>query len=755
MAQDRARYEESLNRGHAYSWDQQWEEAVAEFKKAVAEFPAEPAPYAGIGMAYLELERLQEALDAYKQAARLAKGDVIYLRQVADVQEQLGRRREAGQTYMAIGEALLKQKLLDDAMNNWTRAVQLDPNLLAGHQRLAAVYQRQGNVRAAIRAYLAIARILQALGEKEKAAQTCQAALKLDPRNADVLTALEMIQHGERLAPDAGNGLPAGASLSDDPLRPPGAELPWPREDDEEIVSPVQEARRMAMEQLAEELFEEEEAPLGGPSKAERDAFISRGLDYQTRGMVHEAIRAYEEAMAAGVSSPAVCFNLGLLYQDKLRFDDAIAQFERVVDDPEYRIASHFSLGECHRARGRIDKAVAHFISVLKIVDLGTVRHDQADRLIELYQNLSETLVTKGEPESATAFANSLVDFLSHKGWEDKVKKARTQLDALSEGRTMILGDILTAGSEQVLESLYLSQEYARRELYATAMEESLRAVQLSASYLPAHWQLGEMLLRQDRLETASHKFLTIGDTYRSRGDLTGALNAYERVVEINPLDVSIRARLVDLLKRHGQIDRALEHYLAMGNAYNQLAQADKAREIFQEALKLAPRGSAERNWRARFLRAQAEIDMERLDWRRALISYRELREAEPADERIAITLIDLHYKLGQDEQGLKELDRYLIQLVRGNRGAKLVGILEDMVQQRPTDPGLIDRLSRLYWQQGRYHEAIELLDKLGEAQLMAGDRKGAMATIQKIVKLNPPNVTMYRQLLEQLTSQQ
>ena len=73
------------------------------------------------------------------------------------------------------------------------------------------------------------------------------------------------------------------------------------------------------------------------------------------------------------------------------------------------------------------------------------------------------------------------------------------------------------------------------------------------------------------------------------------------------------------------------------------------------------------------------------------------------------------------------------------------------MVRQRPSDPNLVERLSRLYIQQRRVTEAIELLDKLGEAQLEANDTQGAIETIEKIVALNPPNIASYQQLLSQL----
>ncbi|MEZ4592479.1 MAG: tetratricopeptide repeat protein [Chloroflexota bacterium] len=754
MAGNRARFEEALNRGHSHSWDQKWQEAIQEFKSAIEEIANEPAPYAGLGMAYLELNQLKEALENYKLAARFSRGDIIYLERVADVQERLGLYGEAGKTYMAIGEVELNRRRLSNAMDNWNRAVRLEPDLLRGHQRLASIYERQGSVHNAIREYLAIARILNAQGESENALQACQLALKLDPRNAEVLTAIEQIRSGEKLAGESDSPSYQSSDSISEVAQHMAAALQAKAGGSNgkaaDAASPVQDARRLASEKLAEDLFAGEDMELNAQT-LQMTSLISKALDFQTRGMTNEAISAYEEAMSLGLDNTAAHFNLGLLYQDKLRFEDAVREFELSVKDHDFRLASYFSLGECHRARGRIEKALQHFINVLKIVDLATVQHSQADRLIELYENLADSLMAQGERDQASAFANALVEFLSHKGWEDKAKEARGRLDAISDSGMMILGDMLTAGSEQVLESLYLSQEYAKRGMYDTAVEETYRAVQLSNDYLPAHIQLGELLGKQGRRETAAQKFITVADTYRIRGDVNGSILSYEKAVEMMPLDLAARTRLIDMLKQHGQIDRALEHYLAVGDAYYQLAQVDKARDTYQEALKLAPRGDDANGWKVRFLRLAAEIDIQRFDWRRALTAYKELRVLDPNDERTAITLVDLYYKVGQPVNAVGELDNYLKQLVRGGRGAKVVGILEDTVRQRPSDKNLVDRLSRLYLQQKRTADAIELLDKLGEAQLEANDTEAAYQTIEKILALNPPNAASYRQLLAQL----
>ncbi len=743
MSRNRPQFEEALNRGHAYNWDQRWEEAIKEFEKAVQLAPNEPAAYEGLGTAYRGLDRMVKALENYKLAARYSRGDVIYLRQVADMQELLHQESEAGRTYLAIGEVELGRRRLREAVDYWRRAIMLEPNLLQAHRRLASVYKRQKSIPSAIREYLEVARILQAEKQNEEALKACQEALELDPRNKDVLTAIELIKQGTAIGEAQKRSTGPLSTQVEDLPRMTAALDRVGQKPGLEAVAPVQDARRTAMEQLAEKLFEE-------AADMKTSTLISQALEAQTRGMTNEAISYYEQIMQAGVRGPAIQFNLGLLYQDKLRFEDAIKQFEVSVQEHDFRLASHFALGESYRARGRIEEAIEHFITVLQIVDLTTVKHAHSDRLIELYENLANSLMAKGERDQATNFANALVEFLSHKGWEDKAKEARARLQQISNTDMMILGDVLTAGSEQVLESLFLSQEYTRRKLYDTAVEEAFRAIQLSTEYLPAHLQLADALAKQGRLEAAALKYSVVADTYQTRTDINGAILAYEKVIELTPLDVKVYTKLIDLLKQHGRIDDAIRYLIALGETHYQLAKVDKARETYQEALKLVPRGT-DPTLKVKLLRAMADVDMQRFDWRRALVTYKELRELDPDDERTAVTLIDLYYKVDQPNNAVSELDNYLIQLVRKGRGAKLVGILEDMIRQRPSDANLVDRLYRLYIQQKRVKDAVNLLDRLGELQLEAGDTPGAIRTIERIVSLKPANVANYQQLLGQL----
>ncbi|MGD8586176.1 MAG: hypothetical protein PVJ75_12570, partial [Chloroflexota bacterium] len=483
-----------------------------------------------------------------------------------------------------------------------------------------------------------------------------------------------------------------------------------------------------------------------------RSTLVSQALDFQTRGMADEAIDSYEQALGMGVSSPALHFCLGILYHDKMRLGQARRAFEQSVLDEALRPASYYAMGEAYRIRRDLRRATEYYVAALRAIDLSYLSPKRSRRAGELYSHFVKELLDSEEPRTTLEFVDAVTDFLGQDGWQPRVEQARSRLDRLStDGQLLILGEIMSAGSLQVLESLHLSQEYAEQGKYDSAVEEAYRAIQVSPFYLAGHIQLAELMAKQDRIRIAVGKYVTIGDTCTVRGDISGALANYERAVELAPMDLGNRSRLIALLIDEGHVDRALEHYEEMGEALYNLADVDRARETYLEALKLAPRGAAERQWRYRFLQAIADIDIQRLDWKRALAAYSELSAHDPEDERIALTLIDLHFKVDQPENATQHLDKYLVHLVRSGQGMRVFGILEDLVELRPTDAGIADRLVRLYLRQGRQQDALELLDGLGEAQLDAGQNQAAIKTIETILSMDPPNASSYERILQQI----
>ena len=371
MANNQARFQQALRRGFELNSAEKWQEAIPAFRAAINEFPQQPLPYAGLGEACFGLKQTDRALDCFKLAARYSGGNIEYLRKVADLQERLGRLTDASQTYLAAGEIHFRRRELDDALANWERAIRLNPNLLAAHQRLAVVFQRLNDTKRAVREYLAIARILQMNGDEKKALQMCMAARRLDPENNDVRVAIRLIQHGDEIirreeaemaetqAGEQPLPTPEPASSLSDAVRQMASILESERQDQAEIrpKPPVQSddavevARRQAQNELAEEIFrDEEEEEMGygtddtNLSKLERDALIGQGIDFQFRGQVDDAIECYERAIKGGLRLPAAFFTLGMLYLDRNRPSEGRRALEIAAQNATYQAASRIAL---------------------------------------------------------------------------------------------------------------------------------------------------------------------------------------------------------------------------------------------------------------------------------------------------------------------------------------------------------------------------------------------------------------------------
>lgn len=709
----------------------------------------------------LESRQLEEALDAYQKASQLTPDDPLAWERVADVQERLGRLNEAAETYVAMANIYVEQKAMNKAIETWLRATRLAPDHLGAHLSLAEAYAQQGKARAAAGEHLALARIFQKRGQTEKAIQQCRLALELDPRNARANATLEALRAGrkvERRRPTPG---------------PTAVEVEEPEEGEEEIEeergSPVDTAKQKALMELAEKLFEEhpveetmadvtafveghrarESAPK--LTQGQIDTILAQAIDSQTRGEIDKAIANYSRLVEAGVDQPAIHFSLGVLLQEKMQLDKAIRELSLTTKHPEYGLASHFALGECYRVQGKIEDALEHFIEVLKIVDLQTVQQDQTDDLIQLYDSLAESYRARGDQSKAITFLDSLVDFFSSKGWQDKVVEARRCLDSTAgEGGLRSLAEILEVpGSDEVLASMAMSQEYIKRNMLLTAIEEIYRAIAMAPTYLPLHLRLAEVFTRQERFEEAIAKYMAVAEVYHMRGDDRQAIGVYRRVLKMSPMNVDVRAKMIELLVNRGDIDQALEQYMALADDYYQLAQIDQALEKYNEALQLSSRASNERMWKVRILHKIGDISMQRVDWRQATAAYEKIKALSPDDEQVRMRLFDLYQKQGQISKALAELRELVRYYESKGQPQKALGILKDAVQLRPKEMSLRALLARVYAQQGMKREAIAELDALGEMQLEAGLRDEAVQTVKQIIALRPANVEAYRQLLD------
>lgn len=730
MPGNRAVFNDAVTKGHNAAWDGQWAKAAAEYRRALTEFPDDARIRLSLAHALEQLGQWESALREYRHLVQAQPKDAAPLARVAAVLEKLQRKAEAAGVYVQLADLYLAQNLTPQAIEAWHKAVELEPDRTDVRQKLIEAYTRAGQMLAVVDQQLALAKIYRARGDKAKAQHLAEQALRLDPHNA------------------------AARAFIDELTRREPAPLATP-------LSPVDAAEKTALSRLAETLLEAHEAPTEEERRtappvdqAEVDALIARAVDAQMRHRVSDAIEAYRKLMARGIARPEIKFNLGLLYLETMRYDEAIPLLSETVNAEHFMLASHYALGQCYRAQGKIDRALEHFLHVVKIVDLSSVRRDQVDDLIRVYEELAESYASQGNREEAERFSRSLEEFLSSRGWEDKVQQFRQRLEAIrEEGEQVSLAQAIEVReSDRVLEALAFAQEYLRREKFDAASEECMHAIELAPTYLPAHIRLAEILVKQGRLSEANTKYQTLAELCTIRGDLKRAETMYRHALKIVPEDVGTRAKLIDLLVQQNRVEEVLEQYLELGESFARVNQVGKALEKFAEGIRLAMRAGHSSKTLLTLRHRLAEMRARQNDFAGALSAYQEIRQQSPEDERAHFYIVDLEFRLGQTSAAMRDLEELLARYQKRHEPQKVTDVLEALVQSYPAEIPLTLRWAEHFRASGDLERAVAILDALGEAQLSLGNKRVAADVIRRIIELNPPQVEEYKKLLQQIS---
>ncbi len=696
----RSTFEEAMRRGHNYAWAGEWDKAIEEYRRAVHEFPEDPVAHSSLGLALLEAGRLREALGEYRTVGRVRPDDLAARRRIAEICSDLGRVTEAAEAWESLALLYEERGAVEQTLEAWQEVARFKPESEKALEKLAEAHIFEAPEDAA-QEYLALARLAQAKEEREKAVEHCRRALTLDKGSVEARELLRAL-----------TGVPS-------------------REGHNPAAIAAREARARLAESILGEAPDEDHPGV---------VAIGRAMDLEGQGMVEEAIEEYELALKEGVKRGEVLFNLSLLYAKRGRCDRLLSLLEDLVGT-EYELASRFLLGKCYLGEGEGRKALMHLLEALKMVDPAMAKGKEG--LTQAYEE-----ILHGDGKRARLLADCLVDFFESEGWEGKATSLRERVEEISpQGLTISLAEVLEYSDfEELLASMALIDGYWEQGIPLTAVEECYRLLERVPDYLVLHLYLGEMFSRQGRIDEAVEKYRVVGRACAMRGAPRRAIAVYRIATGLAPMDVKIRKRLVELLIGLGEIDRALEEYLALAESYYRLARPGEAVETYGVALKLASQSGSPQEWKVRLLRRRADLQMQRASWGKALVDYEELRRLAPHDEETWPALVDLYFRLGRRKEALEEIDTFVRE-----RREKAIPTLQDMIRERPQDMGLRRRLGEAYLSVGMVEEAIAELDALGELQLEAGLEEEARETIQRIISLEPEDIDAYRQLLEQL----
>lgn len=764
-------FQKSMNEGHSAAWDQEWNRAAAAYRRALQEMPDHPKALNSLGLALYQQGNFEEALQIYKRAAQVSPEDPLPMEKLAQLLERVGHLKEAVEIAARAAELFLNQRDVDKAIENWVRVTMLDPDNVTAHSRLALAHERLGHKTQAVTEFIAIASLVQRTGNIQKAAELVNRALHLMPENEEAKQALTLLRGGQLLPkplrPKGGTGPIAMAAVK---------QLDRPKEATDAGLDPIAEARQKALTRLAEILFEYSsedshalqarhglQALMRGTGQLSMQQseqtkvilHLGQAIDAQTKNNEEQAAEELEHALEAGFNHPALYFDLGLLRSQGDRLESSIRHLQHAVKHKDFGFAARLLMGQVNQKMGRLAPAALDYLEALKLADSMVVPAEQSDEIRQMYEPLIEAQATETDEASLKRLCDNINDMLMRKSWRNHLYRAREQMPKSQDGdMPMPLAEvILQAQSSQILEAINYVHQLARAGQLRSAMEEAYYALTDAPTYLPLHTLMGELLVRENHTEEAIAKFSTTAQAYSVRGEAAQAAKLLRRVVQLAPMDMGARKKLIDQLVSRGQVDEAIREYLELADTYYRLAELDMARKTYTTALRVVQQANADRNWNIHILQRMADIDMQRLDWKQAIRVYEQIRTLRPDDQGVRKNLIELSLRLGQPAQANAEIENYLTYLQTHSRSAEGIKFVEELLVERPNDVILRRALAQLYQQAGRTADAVNQLDSLAESLLGAGKKEEAMVVINQILLIGPPNAEQYRQLLVQLQS--
>ncbi|MBN1665525.1 MAG: tetratricopeptide repeat protein [Anaerolineales bacterium] len=773
MTDQDSRYQSAMSQGHSAAWDQEWDNAASFYQQALADKPDDAKALNSLALAYYQLRDFEQSLRYYLQSANVSPDDPLPLEKAATLYEALGRLEVGAETAVRAAELYLKVQDIDKAVENWSRAIGMNPQHLRAHSRLAIVYEKMGRKPQAVREYLHIASLMQHAGDMEKAVQSVNRALKIGPQSEEAQQALVMLRDGHLLPKP---GRPRGdtgpiRSRDDHP------QLQAPQEPDDAGLDPIAAAQQMALGMLAELFFDQppggEEQEAGsrrgfqnivmgtGPlfskkiNQTQIMLHLSQAVESQMGGDQAQAAEELKRAIDAGLDHLAAFYALGLLRLQADRLESAVRYLQRSVQHPAFSLGSRLLLGSAFQKMGRSQEAAIEYLEALRIADAMVVPSDQADGLRQLYEPLIQAQSLVEDEQRNLQLCESVAELLVRPQWRQHLRLMRSQsLAGFEESQPTPLAEVLTeARSSQVVLAMNTVRSLAREGRKHAALEEALYALQHAPTYLPLHITIGDLLVQAEQIPEAMDKFIVVARAYSVRGESGRAIEMLRRVVEMAPMNMDIRLRLIDQLTNCGDHEAAIQEYIHLAEVYYNLAELTNARKTYAKALRLAQISDVDIVWRVRVLHRIADIDVQGLDWRQATQIYQEICTIKPDDQRAWKNLINLNVRMGELAQATKEVDQF-IQLMRDKRqNNTLLQFLEEMVEEHSDQAMLRRRLAEQYHLMERKSQAIEQLDQVGEILLDSGDKMGAMAAIQRIIELEPDNVQEYRQLINRMRS--
>src|SRR5580704_14092004 len=289
--------------------------------------------------------------------------------------------------------------------------------------------------------------------------------------------------------------------------------------------------------------------------------------------------------------------------------------------------------------------------------------------------------------------------------------------------------------------------------------------------------KLAELYTQQGLFNDARAQYLQVADEFLKSGELENAVRIFQKILEMDPENVTMRVRLAEVYVRLGKKTEAWQIFSAAAESQRAKGALAAAEEILQRMLTLDPGNayallmqgknqveSGDAAGAVATLTKIADIDSNPDGLRDLLKAYLKTGQLSEAGA-IANKLLTVHNDLsaialfadalmqaGQYENALQLYDQHAERLL-AEKSDKVLDHLHSIIGHVRENPDSLQKLLDLFNKAGETTHLSEVSELLAHASVQSGDLPRARDLYHKLAQLEPQN-TLHMQNYQQVVSQ-
>jgi tetratricopeptide (TPR) repeat protein len=277
--------------------------------------------------------------------------------------------------------------------------------------------------------------------------------------------------------------------------------------------------------------------------------------------------------------------------------------------------------------------------------------------------------------------------------------------------------------------------------------------------------KLANLYSQQGLLVEARQQYLQVADAYARAGQTRKALEAYQKIADLDPSNTSVRMKLGEIYSREGMNEQAHESFIMAGGEFLRKGDTEQALNANLKAITTNPDSRQALTAIATIYTQHGQID-------RAINILCEAFERNPGDvelltilgrtylsagmmddaERTFLSLVELdrnryHYllevgrrflQIGDLDRAAEQIDGCLDVLIAKREEDKAIDFLRKVLDRDMNHVGSLKRLAKIFLRIREDHNLIATLNSLVEAAMRKGDDKEAIEALKELARLEP-----------------